>query len=459
MSQVPSHVFRTYDVRGVAGDELTQPFAELLGKAIGTKARRRGATALSVGRDCRTHGPMLHEGLVRGLRSTGIEVVDVGVVPSPLVYFSLFHLEAEIQGGIVITGSHNPKDFNGFKICLGQSSMWGDDIQHLYRLISADDFEVGDAGYRERPVLRDYIDYCKGNLRFEHTNLKVVVDAGNGTAGPVIEPLLRELGFDVVSMYCDMDGEFPNHHPDPTDAKNLQELIAKVAEVGADVGFAYDGDTDRIGVIDDQGAILWGDRLMILLSRALLAVEPGAAIVGEVKCSQTLYDDIEKHGGRAILSAVGHSLIKERMKKEGALLAGEMSGHIFFKHRYFGYDDAVYATGRVLEILAASDKKLSELMSDVPVTHVTPEIRTDCPDDIKFDVVADCVAAFKATHDVIDIDGARVLFPDGWGLVRSSNTQPVLVIRCEAETAEGLVRIKGVIDAAVDKAIAGRSAA
>mgnify|MGYP000356450506 CR=1 FL=1 len=416
-------------------------------------AIRQDRKALSVGRDCRTHGQMLKDAFMAGLRSTGIDVVDIGVVPSPLVYFSLFHLEDEIDGGISITGSHNPKDFNGFKICLGQSSIHGEDVQTLYSLIENDDFEVGEGGYRERPILRDYIEYVKSNLRLPHTNLKVVVDAGNGTAGPVIEPLLRELGFDVVALYCEMDGEFPNHHPDPTEEHNLQDLIAAVREHGAAAGFAYDGDTDRIGVVDDKGSILWGDRLMILLSRQLLKEEPGTAIVGEVKCSQTLFDDIAAHGGRPILAKVGHSLIKARMKAEGALLAGEMSGHIFFKHRYFGYDDAVYATGRVLEVLTSHSESLSELMSDVPVTHVTPELRHDCPDEIKFPVVEHCVAAFKANNEVIDIDGARVLFEDGWGLVRASNTQPVLVLRCEAQTAEGLQRIRAEIEGAVERAI------
>lgn len=457
MSDVPAHIFRAYDVRGLVGPDLNEPFATLLGKAIGTFAWRQGRRTLALGRDNRTHSPELHRGLVAGLRSTGIAVVDLGVVPTPLTYFSLFHLVSEgVQGSVMITGSHNPKEFNGFKVCLGQSSMWGDDIQHLLALIQVDDFEVGHGAYRERPIVREYIDWVKAHVSFDHTDLRVVLDAGNGTAGPVAEPLLRELGFDVIPLYCTMDGNFPNHHPDPTDPKNLEDLQAAVREHRAALGVAYDGDSDRIGVIDDQGEILWGDRLLILLSRHLLAEEPGAAIVGEVKCSQTLFDDIAAHGGRPILSKVGHSLIKERMKREGALLAGEMSGHIFFKHRYFGYDDAVYATCRVLEVLAANDRPLSELMADVPKTQVTPEIRAECPDAIKFDVVADCVAAFKQTHEVIDIDGARVLFDDGWGLVRASNTQPVLVLRCEAATAEGLERIKATIDAAVERAIAAR---
>jgi len=450
---VPAHVFRAYDVRGVVDRDLTPEFATELGRAIGTVARRQGRRTLSVGRDCRTHGQRLTSAFVQGLLSTGIHVLDLGIVASPLVYFSLFHLADEIQGGIMVTGSHNPKEFNGFKICMGQTSIHGDDIQTLRQLMESQDYERGSGEYQQRSILRDYIEYLKANLQFNRTDLRVVVDAGNGTAGPIIEPLLRELGFEVHPLYCEMDGEFPNHHPDPTEPENLDDLIRKVKEIGADVGFAYDGDSDRIGVIDDQGEILWGDRLLILLSRFLLKTNPGAAIVGEVKCSQTLFDDVANHGGRPIVSKVGHSLIKDCMKKEQALLAGEMSGHIFFKHRYFGYDDAIYATGRVLEVLTSHSDKLNKLMSDVPVTHVTPELRVDCADAIKFQVVEYAVGEFKRTHDVVDIDGARVLFDEGWGLVRASNTQPALVLRCEAQTPEGLAQIRRAIESVVEVGI------
>lgn len=468
MSQVPHAVFRAYDVRGIVGRDINSSFATLLGQAIGTTAKRQGRSALTVGRDCRTHSPELHAGLVSGLRSTGINVVDLGVVPTPLVYFSTYFLEGEVQGGIMITGSHNPKEFNGFKICLGQTSIHGQEIQALRELIEADDFDTGQGNYRERPILDDYIAWVTNNLSLHRTDLRVVVDAGNGTAGPVIVPLLKALGVETIELYCEMDGNFPNHHPDPTKTENLLELIEAVKTHGADAGIAYDGDSDRIGVVDDQGSILWGDRLLILLSRQLLKIVPGAAIVGEVKCSQTLFDDIASHGGRPILAKVGHSLIKARMKEEDALLAGEMSGHIFFKHRYFGYDDAIYTTGRVLEVLAANTEPLSALMSNVPKTHVTPELRTDCPDAIKFDVVDDCIRWFKRALnkmeqadpmpiDTIDIDGIRVIFEDGWGLVRASNTQPVLVLRCEAQTAESLTAIKSLLDSVVETAIAQRS--
>ncbi len=450
---VPAHVFRAYDVRGIVDQDLTPDFARELGRAIGTVARRQDRRCLSVGRDCRTHGAALTAAFIEGLLSTGMHVLDLGVVASPVVYFSLYHLADEIQGGIMVTGSHNPKEFNGFKICMGQTSIHGEDIQELRALMESGDYEEGTGTHQNRAIIRDYIEYIKSNLELPRTDLRVVVDAGNGTAGPFIEPLLRELGFEVHALYCDMDGHFPNHHPDPTEPENLNDLIAKVKEVGADVGFAYDGDSDRIGVIDNNGEILWGDRLLILLSRHLLKSHPGAAIVGEVKCSQTLFDDVAAQGGRPIVSKVGHSLIKECMKKEQALLAGEMSGHIFFKHRYFGYDDAIYATGRVLEVLTASSDSLSGLMSDVPVTHVTPELRVDCPDAIKFKVVEYAVREFKKTNEVVDIDGARVLFEQGWGLVRASNTQPALVLRCEAQTAEGLKRIRNAIESVVEAGI------
>ncbi len=452
MSQIPAKVFRAYDVRGKVGPDIDARFAGLLGKAIGTAARREGRTTLSVGRDCRTHSPELHAALVTGLRSTGITVVDIGIVPTPLVYFSLFHLEREVQGGVMITGSHNAKEYNGFKICLGQTSIHGERIQDLRCLIEADDFEEGQGGYRERPVLRDYIDTVKKGLWFPHTRIKVVVDCGNGTAGPVAIPLLTELGFDVIPMFAEMDGNFPNHHPDPTEPHNLEALQKRVLTVGAAVGVAYDGDADRIGLIDERGQVLFGDKILILLARKLLEWEPGAAIVGEVKCSQTLFDDITARGGRAIMSQVGHSLIKARMKEEGALLAGEMSGHIFFKHRYFGYDDAIYATCRVLEVLARDSRPLSAQLEDLPQTYSTPEIRLQCPDEKKFSVVASLQAQFKAdpsVRAVIDIDGARVVWGDGWGLVRASNTEPVLVVRCEAGSEAGLARIRQAIEGSV----------
>ncbi len=437
-------IFRAYDVRGVADRDLTDDVIEDLGRAYGTVVRRAGGRTVTLGRDCRTHGARLRAALLRGMLGTGLEVLDVGVVASPLLYFSVFH--HGVDGGVQITGSHNPPDYNGFKMMLGQSSMHGAQIQDLRRLIETRDFATGEGIVRDAPITDTYVDYVVDNLELGARRLKVVIDAGNGTGGVPSAAILDRLGVDVVPMYIEMDGTFPNHHPDPTVEANLQPLIDRVLAEGADVGVAYDGDGDRIGVVDERGAVIWGDRLTIILSRAILADNPGAAIVSEVKCSRTLFEDIEAHGGRAIMGRVGHSLIKDRMKQEDALLAGEMSGHIFFRHRWFGFDDAVYTTGRLLEILSRHDGPLSSMLAGVPETHVTPELRLPCPDETKFAVVEAAVSHFKALHPVVDIDGARVDFGDGWGLIRASNTQPVIVLRAEADDADALGRIRATLE-------------
>ncbi|MEE2780044.1 MAG: phosphomannomutase/phosphoglucomutase [Myxococcota bacterium] len=437
-------IFRAYDVRGVADQDLTDDVARDLGRAFGSEIRMDGGRRVSLGRDCRTHGARLRAAFLEGLLSTGVDVLDVGVVASPLLYFSVFH--HDLDGGVQITGSHNPPDYNGFKMMSGKRSLHGERIQALRRRIEDRDFVQGSGSLSEDPVHPAYVDHVARSLSLGDRRLKVVVDGGNGTGGPPAVDLLERLGVDVVPMFIEMDGRFPNHHPDPTVEENLVQIRARVIEEGADLGVAYDGDADRIGVVDERGEILWGDRLMIVLSRALLATEPGAAIVSEVKCSRTLFEDIAAQGGRPIMSRVGHSIIKERMREEDALLGGEMSGHIFYRHRWFGFDDAVYTTGRLLEILSAHSGPLSSLLSGVPSTHVTPEIRLDCPDDVKFRVVDEAVAHFQQEHRVVDIDGARVDFPGGWGLIRASNTQPVIVMRAEAETAEGLQEIRETLE-------------
>jgi phosphomannomutase/phosphoglucomutase len=457
MSSLPTHVFRAYDVRGIAQAEhpadveLDPNFAEVLGRAYGTFIRREVPASdperghrVCLARDCRIHGEALHRAFSRGVRSTGVHVIDVGVVASPMLYFAVHFLGTD--GGVQVTGSHNPSNYNGFKMMRGRSSLYGEAIQTLRQTMLSGDCLVGEGQETSHPIFEDYVSYVTENLSLGARPLRVVVDGGNGTGGPPAVALLQRLGVEVIPLYIEMDGRFPNHHPDPTVAENLTELIAAVRREGADLGVAYDGDADRIGVVDDQGEILWGDRLLILLARHVLAELPGSAIVSEVKCSKTLFEDIEAHGGRAIMSAVGHSIIKSRMKAEGAQLAGEMSGHIFFQHRWFGFDDAVYTTGRLLEILSRTETPLSALLSDVPVTHVTPEIRLECPDDVKFRVVDAAVAQFSETHDVIDIDGARVSFEGGWGLIRASNTQPVIVLRAEAETAAGLADIRQTLE-------------
>ncbi|MCB9734530.1 MAG: phosphomannomutase/phosphoglucomutase [Deltaproteobacteria bacterium] len=444
------HVFRAYDIRGVADRDLDDAFVTALGRAFGTVVREAGGQRVIVGRDCRPSGDRLRAALVTGIRGAGVDVLDIGVVATPILYWAVHRYDAD--GGVQITGSHNPAPDNGFKIMLGKGSFFGEALQALKARILAEDFASGLGAYEEKAVTDAYVADCAEHLDFGRNALRVAVDGGNGTGGPPAVALLERLGVDVIPLYIPMDGTFPNHHPDPTVPENLAALVRAVDKHKADVGIAYDGDADRIGVIDDQGRVLWGDRLMILLARAVLREHPGAAILGEVKCSHTLFADVEKHGGRALMCPVGHSIIKQRMKEERALLAGEMSGHIFFADRWFGFDDAIYVTGRLLEILSKSDKPLSALLADVPETCVTPEIRVDCPDDRKFDVVAKAVAHFGAERPVVAIDGARVDFGDGWGLIRASNTQPALVLRAEAETEDGLARIRATLEGFIREA-------
>jgi phosphomannomutase / phosphoglucomutase len=444
-------IFREYDIRGVADRDLTDELALDLGRAFGTFLRRRGNRRIIVGRDCRISSPRLHTALVRGMLETGVSIVDIGVGPTPMLYFAVFHLDAD--GGVQITGSHNPPQDNGFKLMSGKATLAGDEVRELRTLIERRDFDLSGRGeHAHFDPLSAYAGYMRGNIQLARTDLRFALDAGNGAGGPAALAAMHALGLQPIAMYCDMDGHFPNHHPDPSLPENVEALINRVRNEKLDLGIAYDGDADRIGVVDDEGTLVYGDRLMILLSRQILKRHPGAAILGEVKCSQTLYDDVAKHGGRPIVWKTGHSLIKKKMKEEKAMLAGEVSGHIFFADRYYGYDDAIYASLRLLEIVAESGKKLSELLADVPATHVTPEIRVDCPDDVKFGVVERVLAHYRATHTVLDVDGARVNFEGGWGLVRASNTQPALVLRFEAETPSRLDEIRSEVEAIVKTA-------
>lgn len=444
-------IFREYDIRGVADRDLHDDVVENIGRALGTLLRRGDRRRIAIGRDCRLSSPRLHAALSRGLRSAGIALVDIGVGPTPAMYFTVFHLD--LDGGVQITGSHNPPGDNGFKMMVGKSTMAGEEIRALRELIETGDYvQSAEEAVEEFDPLPAYRGFVQGNIRLGPRALRIAVDAGNGAGGPLALAALAAVGVEPVAMYCEMDGHFPNHHPDPSQPENIAALTERVLQDGLDLGIAYDGDADRIGVIDDKGAVLWGDRLMILLSRHILQRHPGAGIIGEVKCSQTLYDDIAAHGGRPIIWKTGHSLIKRKLKEEKALLAGEMSGHIFFADRFFGFDDAVYATLRLLEILSQTDAPLSELLRDVPTTHVTPELRVECADDEKFGIVQRVLSHYRERNEVLDVDGARIQFPGGWGLVRASNTQPVLVLRFEADSQARLDEIRAEVEGVVEQA-------
>ena len=446
------HIFREYDIRGLVDRDLTEEVVELLGRGLGTVVRRKGGQSVALGRDCRESSTRFRVALCQGLTATGLDVLDVGVVPTPVTYFAANTLP--VDGLAMITGSHNPPEYNGFKVGYGKTTLHGHEIQALRQLIDARDFESGRVG-RVAPfdIVTPYTHFIRQTVHMGRRGMRVVIDAGNGTGGEVAVPLFRTMGFDVVPLFCEMDARFPNHHPDPTVLENLQDLVAAVAREKAEVGIAYDGDADRIGVIDDRGQVLWGDQLMILFARSVLAEVPGSAIVGEVKCSATLYDDIARLGGKPIMWKAGHSLIKAKMKETGAQLAGEMSGHIFFKHRYFGFDDAIYSSARLLEILTHTDRPLSALLADVPKTHASPEIRFDVPEEKKFALVRRATELLRtAGHDIIDVDGVRVTFPDGWGLIRASNTQPLLVLRFEARTPKRLAEIQKLIESTVASA-------
>ena len=451
-------IFRQYDIRGVWGEDLTPQIAEALGKAYAVYHRRVTGIErpkVTVGRDVRISSTAVRDALIKGLTSFGVDCVDIGECPTPLQYFSIHTME--VDGGVMITGSHNPPDYNGFKISVGKETIHGDDIQEL-RKIMHEEPEVPEGvepGAVECvDVIPAYMDNITQNFSIEQPNppIKVVLDAGNGTAGPVAPELMRRLGCEVVELFCEPDGTFPNHHPDPTVEHNLVALKQAIATEGADFGVGYDGDSDRIGVVDERGAVVWGDQLMVIFARDILRTTPGATVVGEVKCSQVMYDEIDKAGGNAVMWKTGHSLIKSKMKELKAAMAGEMSGHIFFADRYFGFDDAVYATVRLVEILARrrgadSGATFSGLLAGVPHTFSTPEIRVDCPDSVKFEVIEKLAAVIEGgddlpIRDIITIDGLRIIFDEGWALVRASNTQPALVMRFEAESAEMLQSYK-----------------
>lgn len=441
-----AEVFREYDIRGIVENDFDDAFVVDLGRGYATLLHRAGKRTITIGRDCRLSSDRLRDRLVEGLLGAGINVVDIGVVPTPLLYFSV--LSWKMDGGVMITGSHNAAEYNGFKLGVGPTTIYGAEIQRLREIIERRDFvtSVKTGALSNRPVIPDYNDFIMSQFKLT-PGLKVVVDGGNGCGGVVAVPLMKRLGLDVVELYIEMDGRFPNHHPDPTVEDNMRDLIAAVKKNHAAIGIAYDGDADRVGAVDENGKIVWGDEQMVAFLRAILRERPGATIIGDVKCSKRMYDDIARNGGRPVMWKTGHSLIKAKLKEEHAALAGEMSGHMFFADRYFGFDDAIYASFRLLEIVSREGRGLGAILADLPPSHFTPEIRVDCPDDRKFDVVRQAADFFRQHYDVIDIDGVRVNFADGWGLVRASNTQPALVTRFEAVSEKRLGEIRALFDA------------
>ena len=434
-------IFREYDVRGLHETDLTDSVVTDLGRAFGTYLARRGAQTVALGRDFRPSSPRLAAALEKGLLETGRTIVRVGVLPTPGLYWSIAHLKTD--AGVQVTGSHNPSEYNGFKMNLGLASIYGEAIQELLGLIDARDFEkpAAPGTASDQPTEAAYMDMLASKVAPKR-RLKVVIDAGNGCAGPVAPEVFRRVGQEVIELFTEPDGTYPNHQPDPTVEANMQDLIRAMREHGADYGVAYDGDADRVGAVDERGRIVWGDQILALLARECLAKYPGAPIVFDVKCSQGLEEDIAAHGGRPVMARTGHSVMKARMKEEGAPVAGELSGHIFYQDDFYGFDDAIYVSLRLLRVITDSGKTLGELLDSVPQYVATPEIRLDADDDTKFAIVDRVRDHFAKDREVIAIDGARVKFGDGWALVRASNTQPVLVVRFEAKTRERLEQIQ-----------------
>jgi phosphomannomutase/phosphoglucomutase len=446
-------IFREYDIRGIVDKDLSLEFVEYLGRGIGTFFREHGKKRVALGRDARLSSPAYSDAISRGLLSTGCSVVDIGLVPTPLLYFAVYYKKNE--AAVMITGSHNPPEYNGFKMMVGEETLYGETIQQVYKILKEGKVITDKPGTRSSyDIIPEYESYVLKDVRLRR-KLKVVLDAGNGTAGFVAVPIFRKLGCDVTELYCEPDGMFPNHHPDPTLPEAMEDLVKKVRETGADFGVGYDGDGDRIGVVDDQGNLLWGDQLMIVFARDVLPANPGATVISEVKASKLLYEEIKRLGGRPIMWKTGHSLIKKKIKEEKALLAGEMSGHIFFADRFFGFDDAIYSSARLAEILSRSKKKLSEMLADLPRTYYTPEIRVYASDEVKFKIVDEVKKELAKKYPINDIDGIRVSYPMGWALVRASNTQAALVLRYEADTPEDLEAIKKEVSKALELAIQG----
>lgn len=443
-------VFRQYDIRGVVDEDLNADSYYLIGRGFGTYLRRKGLKTIALGGDARLSSPGFMEAFANGALETGCDVIDVGIVATPVLYFAIWKFQTD--GGAMVTASHNPAQYNGCKLNLGLGSVYAEELQNVLGIIQSGQFESG-AGTlsRDDSVGAAYIDYICQNIKLMRP-VKVIVDGGNGMGGPYLPAILERLGCEVIEMYCDPDGTFPNHHPDPTIEKYMADLSRNVVDAEYELGIGLDGDGDRIGVVDEQGKMLFGDQILNILARDYLKHNPGATVIADVKCSKNLYDDIRKHGGVPMMYKTGHANIKMKMKEIGVEFAGEMSGHVFLADRYLGFDDAIYVSCRFIEIVSQTRNPVSSYLADQPKMFNTPELHIKCADDRKFDVVAKVCAEFKAEgYDVNDIDGARITFPDGWGLVRASNTTPVLVTRYEAETEVRMNEIKELIETKINK--------
>jgi phosphomannomutase/phosphoglucomutase len=444
-----SSIFREYDIRGLVDIDMTRDDVVRLGQAFGTYLADRGTQEALLGWDSRASSPEYRDAMTQGLLSTGVRVIDIGQVTTPIFYFARVHFDRE--AGVMITASHNAAEYNGFKLAYGKSTIYGEEIQEVRRIMERGVFREGRGSRTEANPVPAYLAMLKEKIRLGDRPIKVVVDCGNGTPSLFAEDVMKAFGVNAIPLYCTPDPTFPNHHPDPVVAKNLTDLIKTVQQEGADLGVAFDGDGDRIGVVDEQGHIIWGDRLMILYWREIAAKYPGTPAIIEVKCSQTLYDEVERLGAKPQFYKTGHSLIKAKMRELNAVFTGEMSGHMFFADEYFGYDDAFYAAGRLFRILSNTSEPLSALLADVPERPSTPEIRIECPDERKADIVESLKRYFanNPALTVITVDGVRVVFPHGWGLLRASNTQPALVARAEADSPEHLAEITHALEEAL----------
>jgi phosphomannomutase/phosphoglucomutase len=440
--KINDDIFRKYDIRGIADKDLTDEFAYHLGKAFGTYSRRKKLTNIAVGKDVRKSSPRLFENIAKGIIGTGCDVTDIGVVPSPVLYFTVYHYN--FDGGLMITGSHNPIEYNGFKMMRGKETVYGEQIQELKEIIKKEDYEEGKGKITDKEVVKDYIEYTSSRIS-PGKPLKIVLDPGNGTAGPIATEIFKILGADFECINCKPDGDFPNHLPDPTVVKYTKQLSNRVLEKKADMGIGYDGDSDRAGIIDENGRLVYGDQLLGALAKPIILENPGSKVIFDVKCSQGLVEWIEELGGKPLMWKTGHSLLKEKMRETKSLIAGEMSGHIFIGDNYYGFDDAIFVSARFYEIASKSNKSVSEIIDEMPYYESTPEIRTEVGEEAKWKIVEAAKEEFSKKYETIDIDGARILFGDGWGLIRASNTQPIVVTRFEAKTKERLEEIKKIV--------------